>query len=159
MTTRLARFATAFTLVLAAASVAVGAETAMQHEHAGTATITLDTADLRPETLTMNHDERIQFVNSSTHPYHITFIDPPDLAQRIRCGLIRSDTKTRPAAPWALFIWQNGRLVADVPPGQFASVCSLEPGTYAFTAERIGHRAPSGDTATTLPLKGRLEVK
>ena len=159
MTTGPARLFHAVALVLATASLAVAAETTAEHERENVQTITLDTADLRPETLTMSKDDRISFVNSSTQPFHVTFVEPKDIAQHIRCGLVRPNDKTQPSAPWALFVWRDGRLEADIPPGQFASVCSLEPGTYAFTAERIGHRTPSGDTATTLPLKGQIEVK
>ena len=157
MRTRTSGLATAFAFALATTALAL--ETPADHERHPKQTITLDTADLRPESLTMDRGETISFVNSSTHPYQVTFIEPKDLEKRIRCGLIRTNDKDTPAAPWALFMWQNGKLTANVPPGQFASVCALEPGTYAFTAERIGHRAPAADTATTLPLKGRIEVK
>jgi hypothetical protein len=157
MTTRPTPVLMAFTL-LAAVAFAAGRETPAEHEHAAKQTITLDTADLRPESLTMDHTEAISFVNSSTHPYEITFVEPKDIEQRVRCGLVRTKDKEPPSAPWALFMWQNGRLTANVPPGRFASVCSLEPGSYAFTASRIGHRVPS-ESATVLPLKGRIEVK
>jgi plastocyanin len=158
MTTRLAHLTLAFVL-LAGVALSAGRETPAEHEHGAKQTITLDTADLRPDTLTMQHGDTISFANKSTHPFHVTFVEPKDLETRIRCGLVRKDEKETPAAPWALFMWKDGKLEANVPPGEFASVCSLEPGTYAFTAERIGHGTPSGNTGSILPLKGRIEVK
>ena len=45
----------------------------------------------------------------------------------------------------------------DVPPGQFASVCSLAAGHYAFTANGIGN--DPGTQSGVLPSKGQIDVK
>jgi hypothetical protein len=123
------------------------------HAHGATKTIIVDGKDILPSTTTMSHGDLVSFLNYSTNPVRLTFTDA-GLEKRIRCGLVHAKGKN-PSAPWALFTWEDGKLVGNVPPGQFASVCSFEPGSYAFTAKVIGHQTPGGeDTA-----RGQLEVK
>ena len=122
------------------------------HAHGATQTIVVDGADIRPSITNAAHDDVVQFLNYSTHPVRITFTDP-GLEKHIRCGLVHAKGKT-PSAPWALFTWQDGKLVGNVPPGQFASVCSFDAGKYPFTAELIGHQFAGKDAA-----KGELDVK
>ena len=109
----------------------------------------------------MAHGDVLAFENHSTHPIHIVFIEPTDLIDKIRCGAIRNaNDKSAPTAPWALFTWNGGKLAADVPPGQFASLCSLAAGHYAFTADEIGHDPGVGtDRAGVLPAKGQIDVE
>jgi hypothetical protein len=122
-----------------------------------TQTITLDGNDIRPSATTMTHADVVSFVNYSTHPVQVTFIEPSDLEKKIRCGLVARQGEGAPTSPWALFTWKDGKLVGNVPPGRFASVCSLEPGSYAFTAEILGQgRVRSG---SVLAKKGTIEVK
>jgi len=94
----------------------------------------------------------VSFMNYSTHPVRVTFTDT-GLEKKVRCGLVHGKGKT-PSAPWALFTWQDGKLTGDLPPGQFASVCSFDQGTYGFTAQLIGHQFAGNEAA-----KGSLEVK
>ena len=131
-----------------------------KHSHGATKTIVLDTTDIRPAALEMQHGDVISFINYSTDPIHLEFTEPKGMADKIRCGLVRdAKAKGSPSAPWALFTWNDGNLAADVPPGQFASVCSLEPGHYAYTAQRVGHAAGAGNPSGVLPAKGQIEVK
>ena len=119
-----------------------------------TQTITLDGNDIRPTATTMAHSDIVSFVNYSMCPVQITFIEPSDLEKKIRCGLMHGKEKGAPAPPWAPFTWKDGKLVGNVPPGQFASVCSFEPGNYAFTAEILGQgRVRSG---SVLAKKGTI---
>ena len=156
MTTRCIRFSLAMCLTLASGPVFAEHESPDAHARHETQTITLDTQDVRPASTTMDHGDVLSFVNYSAHPMRVTFTDPSDLATKIRCGLVRdAKAKGAPSAPWALFTWNDGKLVANVPPGQFASVCALAPGQYAFTSETVGHKPPSG----VLPAKGQIEVK
>jgi len=158
MTIRSTCFTLAFLLALGV--VPAGAEGEDDHSKHDTATVTLDGNDVRPSTLTMKQSDVLAFVNYSTHPVTVTFTDPADIAQKIRCGLVKGqEHKGAATAPWALFSWQNGKLTGTLPPGRFASVCSLDPGSYAFTATIIGQSARSSDRSGVLPVKGQVEVK
>jgi len=156
MTTRYTHFSLAVLLTLTSGPVFAEHEGPDAHAHHKTQTITLDTRDVRPASTTMEHGDVLSFVNYSTNPMRVTFTEPKDLEAKIRCGLVRdAKAKGTPAAPWALFVWNDGKLVANVPPGQFASVCALAPGQYAVTSETVGQQPQSG----VLPAKGQIEVK
>ena len=152
------RLSLALSLALSAAPALAEQESPEAHAKGVTQTITLDGNDVRPSTTSMSHDDIISFVNYSTHPIEVTFTEPTDLEKKIRCGLVHGKEKT-PSAPWAVFNWQDGKLVGDVPPGKFASVCSLEPGTYAFTARIVSHRTVAGGPGNIVPAKGQIQVK
>jgi|SRR5262245_29215544 len=147
-------------LLLACTGAPVLAETEGPSDHAkhNSRTITLDGNDVRPPQTRMDHADVLMFANYSTHPVRVTFTDPADLKSRIRCGLVRGRERDAPAAPWALFTWENDKLVATVPPGQFASVCALEPGSYAFTVASVSASAQGAGTRGLLPAKGQIVV-
>ena len=147
------RLTLALLVALGAAPALAEHEAADAHAKGTTQTIILDGTDVRPSTTTMSHTDVISFLNYSTHPVQVTFTEPADLEKKIRCGLVHGKEKGAPAAPWALFTWQDGKLVGNVPPGRFASVCSLEPGTYTFVATIVGHGSRS-----EVP-KGQIVVK
>src|SRR5262245_6443525 len=130
-----------------------------EHAKHDTRTITLDGNDVRPSQTNMDHGELLAFANFSSHPVRVTFTEPVQLKDKIRCGLIHGGQKHVPSPAWALFSWQDDKLIATVPPGQFASVCSLEPGSYAFTATRISSAAPGSVPGQELPAKGQIVVK
>ncbi len=153
------RLPLALALTLAAVPLALAEHEDLDvHAHGTTKTITLEGQDIRPATTEMQHGDVVSFTNYSTHSIRVTFTEPKDMENKIRCGLVReAKAKGRPSAPWAVFTWTNGRLVGTVPPGQFASVCSLEPGAYAFTTETLG--ANAGPANGVLSAKGTIEVK
>jgi hypothetical protein len=151
MTTSPIRLLLAASLALAVVPAYAEHEGPDAHAHGATQTVVIDGKDIRPSTTTMSHVDVVSFLNYSTHPVRVTFSEP-GVEKRIRCGLVHG--KGKPSAPWALFTWQDGKLVGNVPPGQFASVCSFDPGSYAFTAEVIGHQTRGAEMA-----KGQLEVK
>jgi hypothetical protein len=130
-----------------------------EHAKHDTHTITLDGNDVRPAQTSMDHGETLAFANFSSHPVRVTFTEPAQLKDKVRCGLVHSDQKHVPSPAWALFSWQNDKLMATVPPGQFASVCSLEPGSYTFTATPISTAAPGSVPNQELPAKGQIVVK
>jgi hypothetical protein len=147
----------ALLLALTSAPALAEHEGPKAHDHGPKKTIVLDNEDIRPSALEMAHGDVLTFENHSTHPMHVEFTDPKDLIDKIRCGAIRdAKDKSAPSAPWALFTWNHGKLSADVPPGQFASVCSLAAGHYTFTADDIGNDA---QRQGTLPSKGQINVK
>src|SRR5262245_40454305 len=126
MTTSL-RLALAALLMLSTVPAWADHEGPEGHAHATTQTVVFDGKEVRPSTTSMSHEDAAAFLNYSMHPVRITFTDP-GIEKRIRCGMVHAKGKT-PSAPWALFTWNDGKLVGNVPPGQFASVCSFDPGT------------------------------
>ena len=121
-------------------------------------TVILDNQDIRPSTTTMGAGDMLVFENYSVHPMRITFTEPADLKERIRCGLVKEKEAEKAQAPWQLFAWSDGKLVGTIPPGRFASVCSLREGTYTFVTARLGVEArPAGGGG--LPAKGEVIVK
>jgi hypothetical protein len=158
MTTRRFALALAITVALGTGPAFPEHEGPGAHAKGATHTIVLDGEDIRPSSVTMSHGDSISFLNYAGGQVELTFVEPKDLATKIRCHLV-SDKEQRPAdaPPWALFTWRGGNLVAQVPPGQFASICSLAPGKYAFTARKIGQSAPA-DGRAVLPAKGQITV-
>jgi len=149
----------ALLLALTSAPALAEHEDGKAHDHGPKKTIVLDTTDIRPSSLDMAHGDVLAFENRSTHAMHVEFTEPKDLIDKIRCGAVRdAKDKGTPTAPWALFTWDGGKLSANVPPGQFASVCSLAAGHYAFTANGIGND-PGGKQSGVLPAKGQIDVK
>ena len=152
------RFTLALLLALTSAPALAEHEDGKAHDHGPKKTIILDNDDIRPSSLEMAAGDVLSFTNQSTQPMRVVFTDPKDLVDKVRCGAIRNaKDKGTPSAPWALFMWNDGKLSADVPPGQFASVCSLTAGHYAFTATGIGN--DPGSQSGVLPSKGTIDVK
>jgi hypothetical protein len=148
----------ALLLALASAPALAEHEDGKAHDHGPKKTIILDNEDIRPSSLEMAYGDILAFQNQSTQPMRVVFTDPKDLIDKVRCSSVRNaKDKGTPSAPWALFMWNDGKLSADVPPGQFASVCSLAAGHYAFTATGIGN--DPGSQSGVLPSKGTIDVK
>ena len=120
--------------------------------------IIIDNDRIQPSALDMSAEDSVVFENHSTRPIAVNFIEPADLRDRIRCGLIRPGAKAKSRVPWQLFWWSDGKLAATIPPGRFASMCSLQPGRYAFTIAPLG---PGVNPASggKLPDKGQITVK
>ena len=113
---------------------------------------------ISPSALTMSRDDVLEFENHSGQFIKLIFVEPADQASRIRCYPL-DPTIVRPdPLPWMLFDWGAGRrLTATIPPGKFASACSLVPGQYAFVAMRV-NRDPRG-TDDSLGTKGTITVQ
>lgn len=139
-------------ILLALATAAVAAEG--PHASHPQRTIIVDNERVQPSALTMKADEVLVFENHSLHPIRITFTDPAKSAEMVRCGLLTEAADKRP--PWGLFDASDGKLTGVVPPGRFASLCALQPGSYAFTAERQGAQ---GHADEELPTKGQVKVE
>jgi hypothetical protein len=147
-------------LVLAAAAGPARAEheDLMGHARHPAHTVVLDNLDIRPADTTMDPGDVLVFENQSLQPIKVSFVEPADLKDRIRCELVRPTPDAKVRAPWQLFAWEDGKLTATIPPGRFASVCSLKEGNYTFLADPVNARArqPSGGG---LPQKGQIVVK
>jgi len=97
-----------------------------------------DNERITPSALMMNRGDVLEFENHSGQFMRLVFVEPRDQADKIRCYPIDHTTARPDQAPWLLFDWGPGRrLTATIPPGKFASACSLAPGQYAFVARRV----------------------
>jgi hypothetical protein len=143
-------------LALAAAPAAADEEVGGHARHAQKLVI-LDAERIMPSNLKMDEGDVLVFQNQSSEPMNVTFVDPKDVADKIRCELVRKSDEEQPRAPWLLFQKQGGQVVATIPPGRFASVCSLAPGSYAFTARRS--RVKTSDAGGVLQEKGQITVQ
>jgi hypothetical protein len=158
MNTRRRLVLTGLVLGLGAGVVPARGEDVRAHTRETPHTVILDNQDVRPSTTTMGAGDALVFENYSGHTVRITFTEPADLKERIRCGLVKEKEAEKARAPWQLFAWSDGKLVGTIPPGRFASVCSFREGTYTFVTERIGVEArPAGGGG--LPAKGQVIVK
>ena len=113
---------------------------------------------ISPSALTMNHDDVLEFENESGQFMRLIFVEPQDQTEKIRCYPIDHTIARPDQAPWLLFSWGPGRrLTATMPPGKFASACSLAAGQYTFVARRVS-RDPRGAEAS-LGTKGTITVQ
>jgi hypothetical protein len=151
-------FALGLLLCVAAAAgpARAAGEDAAAHARLRTHTIVLDNEDIRPSSTTMMSDEALVFENYSLHPIRLRFVEPKDLHDRVRCGLIRGRRHDKSTLPWQLFAWDDGKLTAVIPPGRFASLCSFAQGDYSFLVAPQPFRAT---TRNLLERKGELIVK
>ena len=113
---------------------------------------------ISPSALTMNRNEALEFENDSGKSMKLVFVQPRDQTDRIRCYPIDHTIVQPSQAPWMLFDWGPGqRLTATIPPGKFASVCSLLPGQYVFVTTRVSRDARGADSS--LGTKGTITVQ
>jgi len=117
-----------------------------------------DDERISPSALTMSHDDVLEFDNESGRFMKLIFVEPQDQTDKIRCYPI-DHTIARPyEAPGLLFDWGPGRrLTATMPPGKFASACSLAPGQYTFVAKRVSRDPHGGEDS--LGTKGTITVQ
>jgi hypothetical protein len=116
--------------------------------------VIIDNERIQPSAFTMKADEVLVFENQSVHPMRITFTEPAKSAEMVRCGLLTEAPDKRP--PWGLFDASEGKLTGTIPPGRFGSLCALQPGSYAFVAER---QDAQGHADEELPTKGQVKVE
>jgi hypothetical protein len=148
----------AVALALPLGSARADEEGLESHTRTAPRTIVLDNRQIQPASLDMTAADAIDFENHATQAMIVTFTDPPDMQDKIRCHLIRRTAAEKGRAAWQLFAWTNDRLSATIPPGRFASVCSLTPGSYAYTVTRQGVGARQS-TSGVLPQKGQITVR
>jgi hypothetical protein len=111
-----------------------------------------------PSALTMSRGDVLEFENDSGEFMRFVFVEPQDQTDKIRCDLVDHTIARPDQAPWLLFDWGPGRrLTAVIPPGKFASACSLAPGHYAFVATRVS-RDPR-PVEDSLGTKGTITVQ
>jgi hypothetical protein len=151
---------TALLLLGGVRTFAAEAEVVGAHAKHPQKTIILDDERLVPSNLQMTKGDVLVILNQSLGPMQFTFIEPKDAAERIRCHLVRRDKGVHPAAaPWLLFVVQDDQLQANVPPGRFASLCSLQPGRYVYTVAQILDTTGALGHGGQLPMKGQITVQ
>ena len=139
---------TVIAVMMLAVAVTSGIASASEDVAAPRRIIMRDDDLMSPSALTMSRGDVLQFENDSGQFMRLVFVEPQDQTDKIRCYPI-DPTMARPdQTPWMLFDWGPGRrLTATIPPGTFASECSLAPGQYAFVATRVS-RDPRGTEDT-----------
>jgi len=150
----------ALAMVAAAVTSAIASASDDVERRAGSArTIVMQQGDrVTPSTLTMNRTDVLEFENDSGEIMRLVFVDPPDQADKIRCYLTDHTIARPDQTPWLLFDWGPGqRLTATIPPGKFASACSLAPGQYAFVTKRVNR--DTRDVLDALGTKGTITVQ
>src|SRR5262249_12456271 len=110
-----------------------------------------------PSALTMSRNETLELENASGQFMRLTFVEPRDQADKIRCypidHTIVRPGQTRPM----LFEWGPGqRLTATIPPGKAVSACALLPGRYVFVTTRLSGAVRVDDWLGT---KGTITVQ
>ncbi len=154
------------TLALAAfAAVALGAmpetaETPASHEHGQRQLIVVDAEKVQPSETHVSRDAVLVFENHAVHPIQLRFVSPADAAERVRCRFVHRGPAgpAEEQVPWALFGVDAGRLQATIPPGRYASLCSLQPGTYDFVAARLAPKSNRPPAETIHADKGQIVV-
>jgi len=101
--------------------------------------------DVRPSTTTMGAGDTLVFENYSVHTMRITFTEPADLRERIRCGLVKQKEADKAQAPWQLFAWSDGKLVGTIPPD--ASRASARPARAPIPSSPRGSAGRRGPRA------------
>jgi hypothetical protein len=144
-------------LALAAAVPAPADEEIGGHARHAQKLVILDAERIMPSDLKMDEGDVIVFQNQSAEPIIVTFVDPKNVADKIRCALVRKSDDEQPRAPWLLFQKRGDQIAATIPPGRFASMCSLTPGAYSFTAQRS--RVKTSDAGGVLQEKGLITVQ
>ena len=113
---------------------------------------------ISPSALTMNRGDVLEFENDSGQFMRLVFVEPEDQREKVRCHLVDRTIARPDQTPRLVLDWGAGqRLTAIIPPGRFASACSLAPGQYAFVARRVS-RDPRG-AEDSLGTKGTITVQ
>jgi hypothetical protein len=135
-------------------------KTADDHRGRAPTVIVLDNERIMPEAVDLLRDGVVVFENHSVHAFDIEFVEPKDMRDRIRCHDVERGTSTSAdEATLAHFRWVGDRVAAKIPPGRHASLCSLSPGDYAFTALRDRPDRENTGASGMLPEKGQITVK
>jgi hypothetical protein len=113
---------------------------------------------ISPSALTMNRDDVFEFENDSGQFVRLVFVEPEDQRDMVRCHLVDPTIAGPDQTARLVLDWGDGRrLSAIIPPGRFASVCSLAPGRYTFVARRVSRDPRGGEDS--LGTKGTITVQ
>ena len=126
-------------VLLPLAAPAFAHEDPMGHGTHTQKTVTLMRDRISPTDLTMAKDDVLEFQNLSLYAMKVKFLEPEKMADSIRCELVNPKGSKQGKTPWALFSWdEKQRLSGTIPPGRFASLCTLTPGKYRYVIDPVG---------------------
>jgi hypothetical protein len=122
-----------------------------------TKTIVIGRSIVDPPDTTIGASEAIGFRSTADQPLQVQFVQPEAQAGKINCRVADPKQLERGQAPWAEFhTGYQGHLTADVPPGEFPSICTFAPGYYAFTVKVMDQARP---TSEKLGRQGTITVR
>ena len=122
-----------------------------------TKTITVERGLIDPPDTTIGASQAIGFLNPSDQVLQVQFVQPEAQAGMITCRVADPSQLKRGQAAWGEFhTGYQGRLTADVPPGDFPSICTFAPGYYAFTVKVMDQ---ARQTSEKLGRQGTITVK
>jgi hypothetical protein len=148
-----------FALLLApAAPTLVAAEEAEDHAAHPQKVIAIGESRIVPDRLRMSTGDVLTFQNHSGQILRITFLEPADLRDKVKCRQIERLSENEALVPGALFKRRGDRVVGLIAPGAFVSVCSLAPGRYTYTTS-VARGAGVGAPGEPLGQKGEIIVE
>ena len=122
--------------------VAPAADDVSMHLGVSHRVVTIDGDLVRPSTLTMKTYDVLEFVNYSTVPMMLAFVEPQGHSDKARCHVTRLKSG-RTVAPEMFTSGSIRQPTEIIPPGGFVSVCSLDRGHYVFVTKEVGMDAPA----------------
>jgi len=147
--------------VLLTVGVVQAAENVNDRTHAPRRIVIIDSGLLYPGTLTIHQGEPLEFQNYSSEFVILTFVEPRNAGDELRCGL--TDNGDSNAGMGNMARWSvstdgpDHGLAVMIPPGRFSSTCSLAAGQYVFVTKRIARDNRS--STDTLGLEGTITVQ
>ena len=139
------------------AAITDQAEALESHADKPNRIVTITPTRVVPVELHMGTGDVLAFHNLSGDAVVITFIQPKNVGRHTKCKLVRRISPTEAVAPGAVFQAQGDQVTATLLPGTFVSICSLDPGTYVYTAN-LGYAGGIPNDAT-LGMKGTVVVE
>jgi hypothetical protein len=110
-----------------------------------------------PPDTTISASEAVGFRSMAEEVLQVEFVRPDAQAGKITCRVADPKRLERGQAPWAEFRpGYQGHLTADVPPGQFPSICTFATGSYSFTVKVMDQARPTDEKLGRL---GTITVK
>jgi hypothetical protein len=112
---------------------------------------------IRPTVLTMRQTDVLEFENHSGYWLQFVVVEPA-ATDGIRCRPSVPEGRGPDDARWlSLDLDASRRITATIPPGRYASACSLGPGEYGFVVTPLT-RDPRG-AHTTFETTGTITVQ
>ncbi|MGH7895656.1 MAG: hypothetical protein ACREQL_13375 [Candidatus Binatia bacterium] len=147
---------TVLLIALLAAPMLVRAEgeVAENHTDRPQKVIALGETRIVPSKLAMSASDVLAFQNYSSKVLQVTFLEPPNVGQKVQCKQIQRVSATEAMTPGAVFKRRGEQVIALIAPNAFVSVCGLSPGRYVFSMAPFAPQIPD-----QLGQKGEIVVE